>query len=302
MIRWLRERAGRSRRAPIGIGDDAALLDLTKDGGTLVTTDTLVEGVHFPSGRLSSYRIGWKALAVNLSDIAAMGGRPTLAFLTLALPPSKGMPFLQNFWRGWQVLAKLYRVKLVGGDMVSSPNPLMVSVTLLGELEGREPITRRGARVGDEIWVTGSLGGSLEGKHAAFFPRVREGLILGRHCKVHAMIDISDGLLGDLGRILEESRVGAELYEAAIPASSSAVRRARKTGHSSIFHALYDGEDYELLFTLSPAEARRKLPQRLSPTRATRIGTIIKEGLFLCSPEGKRRGIEPRGYDHFRGR
>lgn len=178
---------------------------------------------------------------------------------------------------------------------------LAVNITMYGKNDGLNPITRSGAKVNDVIMVTGTLGGSILRKHIAFKPRLKEGLLLNKRFSINSMIDISDGLVADLNHILEESGTGAVLYEDEVPISADAKKLARKTGLSALYHALHDGEDYELLFTLSSEESKKLLVSKSFPVRLTKIGHIKKSnGISMQDLNGKLKKIKPIGYQHFK--
>jgi thiamine-monophosphate kinase len=198
-------------------------------------------------------------------------------------------------------LAEAYKITIIGGDIVSSKKTLVVNVTMYGENEGLNPIARFGARVDDIIMVTGSLGGSILGKHATFIPRLKEGVLLNKKFNINSMIDISDGLAADLNHILKESGVGAILYEDEVPISADAKKLASKTGLSALHHALHDGEDYELLFTISEKESIKLLEYKSFPVRLSIIGHIKKSnGLKLRNSNSRLKKIKPIGYKHFK--
>ncbi len=255
-----------------GIGDDAAVLPYTKNKYLLLTTDMMAEDVHFmvrPFDKLRAMQahhkarpatpqeIGHKALACNMSDIAAMGGVPTYAVVAIGLPKNLSVKYVEDMYEGMQKLAKTFGVSIVGGDTIKS-NQIVINVALLGQVEKKYLVTRSGAKAGDWIFVTGALGGSLQsGKHLHFIPRLAAARFLVRRFKPSAMIDISDGLAGDLNHILKASRVGALLWEKMIPRSK--VGASRQGGTVPLQEALTNGEDYELLFTLSVFKARQLL-------------------------------------------
>lgn len=297
LLRWIRGEAPADDSVLVGIGDDAALVR-NRDAATLVTTDMLIEGVHFTLASASPREIGWKAMARNVSDIAAMGGRSTAAVVAAALPRGFPRTDAEGLVRGLLDCAGEFNVRLVGGDLAASPGPLMLTVTLLGDLGGRRPVLRSGARAGDAILVTGALGGSLLGKHLRFRPRQAEGLLLNERYTPHAMIDISDGLARDLHHVLEESGVGATLWADRIPISDDARRAAAASGRSPLDHALGDGEDYELLFTLDEATASRLLADQPFDAPVTRIGAVTRGGATLVLPDGTERPLEPKGWEH----
>ncbi|MEI7998775.1 MAG: thiamine-phosphate kinase [Candidatus Omnitrophota bacterium] len=227
-----------------GIGDDTAVLPLSKQKYQLFTTDMLAEDVHF-TRRMKPWDIGHKALACNISDIAAMGGLPTFAVVSLGVPKNLPVRFVEDLYKGMQSVAKEFEVSIVGGDTIGS-DKIVINVALLGEVEKKYLTTRDGAKSGDWIFVTGPLGGSLKnGRHLTFTPRVIQSRFLVQSFKPSAMMDISDGLAGDLNHILKASNVGAELWFDLIP----------RTKGCTLHQALTDGEDFELLFTLRPSKA-----------------------------------------------
>lgn len=302
----------------IGIGDDAAVLSLNRQEDLLFTTDMIIEGVHFRRSD-DPYWIGWKAIGVNLSDIAAMAGEPTYAVVALGLPRDYPVEQVDRLYAGMKALARRFDVHIVGGD-TDRAKALTIAGAMLGRVKRGCAVLRRGARPGDAILVTGSLGGSILGKHLRFVPRVREAQWLARHAKIHAMIDLSDGLSSDLRRICEQSRVGAVIEAHRIPVSSAAKQLAKqKYGHhpsplqssivnpqssiaQTLHHALHDGEDFELLFTCPPggvAQLRRRFEQQfhldLSP-----IGWIQSRRIIECiDASGQRIPLPDRAFRHF---
>ena len=306
-IRYLRGFQNRPKKEVlVGIGDDAAVIKLPRKDLYVLTTDMLLEGTHFrlkgggaTPGKCSIADVGRKAMACNISDVAAMGCRATLALVAISFPVFTKMSLARGLFQAMRQTALEYGVSIIGGDTISGKGPLCICITLLGRAEGLRPVTRSGARPGDAILVTGSLGGSILDRHLSFQPRMREALYLNKNCRLHSMIDVSDGLSLDLGHIMEESNVGALLLEEDIPISRDARRLSRKTGLSPLHHALTDGEDYELLFTLAPREAERLLKKNPLRVPVTLIGYIRREqGLFLQSPDGKLSKIRPQGYEH----
>src|SRR5438552_2798214 len=205
-IDWLRRRTPADPRVLVGPGDDTAVLAWPADRPCLVTTDMLLEGSCFRLAEAGARRVGRKAMAVNLSDIAAMAGRPVAAVVSVGLPRGAGPALAEDLYVGLRELADAFHTPLAGGDTNSWNGGLVISVTLLGEATERGPVLRSGAKPGDWLLVTGPLGGSLRGKHLDFTPRVTEALALHQHADLHAMIDISDGLAGDVGHICAESR------------------------------------------------------------------------------------------------
>ena len=313
-----------ARRAPgvsVGIGDDAAVLTLTPGQCLLATTDLLIEEVHFRRRSASPYEIGWKAMAVNLSDIAAMGGIPRYALIALALPPELSVEEFDELYRGMTALAELHEVELVGGDTCASPHGLVLNLTLLGE--AKTPILRSGARPGDLLAVTGSLGLSAAGlallekspqglssddrksaltTHLCPTPRTREGQWLQGRGVVHAMIDLSDGLATDAGHIATESKVGVTVRVDLLPIPPAVRRIAEATGQDPVALAVTGGEDYELLLTVTP-DSLPELSRQLLNETGTPL-TVIGE---VTAGEPTVKFIDARGqamnfgegFDHF---
>ncbi|MFN3532604.1 MAG: thiamine-phosphate kinase, partial [Candidatus Brocadia sp.] len=287
-IEWIRKRQKRRKDVMLGIGDDCAILDVSADKLCLITTDMLVDGTHFDLKKCTIQDVGRKAIACSISDVAAMGCQPTVAVISICFPVHTTEKFARELYKGIWDIADKYTIEIVGGDIISGRSPLCISVTMLGRDDGLKPLRRSGAKAGDMILVTGELGGSILGKHLHFEPRLKEGLALNKNFTIHAMIDISDGLTADLNHILEESGVGAVLYEDRIPISHAAVELSRKTGHTPLYHALSDGEDYELLMTLSKAWAKRVLSSGLlTEVKVSCIGEIVKgSGIQMKSSGG----------------
>jgi len=276
-----------------GAGDDTAVIKWTAKKYLLYTCDMLVEDVHFRRSKATPFEIGWKALGRNLSDIAAMGGVGRYAVVSLALPPSAPVSFADGIYKGMKRLASKYGVNIVGGD-VSKSAKAVIDVSLIGEVEKENLATRSGARTGDLIFVTGSIGGSIKGKHLRFTPRIAEARELVKRYKINSMIDITDGLLLDLWRILDASGKGALLYQGAVPLSPQA---------GPFDQAVRDGEDFELLFTMSEREAERlhgARPGRIS-TPLTLIGEVTdkRRGYRLIRNDGRVERIRAKGYLHF---
>ena len=289
LINLLRKNVHQTKDVVKGIGDDAAVLSVGGSCHQLFTTDMLLEDVHF-TREANPRAIGHKALACNISDIAAMGGLPSSAVVSIGLPGDLEIDFVKEIYRGMNVLAKRFKVAIVGGDTVKSKK-IIINVALLGWVKKQELVTRSGARRGDLIFVTGPLGKSFEtDKHLSFTPRVSESQFLVKHFKPTAMIDISDGLSADLRHILEESRVGACLWEDKIP----------KTKGATLSEALSDGEDFELLFTISSQRGKELLRQR-GKFRFYPIGEVIgsPKKLTLLDKEGKEKKLRLSGYKHF---
>jgi thiamine-monophosphate kinase len=298
-IEWIRQQSRADRNVTIGIGDDTAALRLTPGREVLLTTDMILDGVHFDLAGTPPRLVGRKALAVNLSDIAAMAGVPVAAVASVALPRGFSRQAAEELYDGMRRLAEEFGVALVGGDTNASPAGLVVSVALVGETTERGAVRRSGARPGDWILATGSFGGSIRTKHLDFTPRMREALALHARYDLNAMIDVSDGLAADLGHILAESGCGAVLRAAAIPISDAA--RQIPGDKTALDHALTDGEDFELLFTLAAADAERLLAEQPLGVPLSHLGLISTDReLLLESPDGSRRRLELAGYDHFR--
>lgn len=299
-IDWIRRQdSGKRGRVEIGIGDDACGLNVSGQRLVLITTDMLLEGTHFDLATATARQVGRKAVGVNLSDIAAMGVGAAVLVASVGLRRGSGMEFAKELYLGMKEQGDRFDVPISGGDVTSWDGGLTISITALGVDEGLKPVRRSGARAGDVICVTGELGGSLLGKHLEFVPRLTEGIALNRGYELHAMIDISDGLAADLGHILEESGVGAEVEIERIPVSQDARRAGERSGRPAVSHALTDGEDYELVFTLGQNEAERLLGSPPFETRVSRIGRIVKgKGLKLVGADGRERKMDLGGYEH----
>jgi thiamine-monophosphate kinase len=295
-IDWLRKRTAADTRVLVGPGDDAAVLNLAPCVSCLVTTDMLLEGSCFRLDEAGARRVGRKAMAVNLSDIAAMAGKPVAAVVSVGLPRQGGRALAEELYQGLRDVADSFQTALAGGDTNSWDGPLVISVTIVGEATGRGPVTRAGARPGDWLLVTGPLGGSILGKHLDFTPRVREAIQLHQAVELHAMIDISDGLAADVHHICKESRCGAILFAEAIPITPEAAKLP--DGRPPLDHALSDGEDFELAFAVSPDDGRRLLQTQPVPgITLAHIGRVVEQGYWI-EESGRRRPLEPRGYVH----
>jgi thiamine-monophosphate kinase len=287
-----------------GPGDDCAVLDFgIPERLLLFKTDAVVEGIHFTAAARPE-QIGHKALGRCLSDIAAMAGTPTAALVTIALPRKFDPGFIEAIYGGINVLARRHDVAIVGGETTTNPERILISVALIGTVPRGKGVLRSGAEVGDAIFVTGELGGSLAGKHLEFEPRLVEARWLAEHFSVHAMLDISDGLAGDLRHVLKASRVGAELLSGSIPISREA-RRAAKAESSAkppLLAALTDGEDFELLFTVASRDAVPVLDawkKRFIQLPLTCIGKITAaEDITIRDKQGVRP-LTAHGYVHF---
>ena len=271
-----------------GPGDDCAVIKFSKDKYMLFTSDMIVEGVDF-TGKDRPYLVGRKAIAVSVSDIAACAGLPRYCLVSVGMPGNTSVDFIDKLIKGMFHFAKKYGINIVGGD-ISRARQLTIDVSMLGIVEKKNLILRSGAKIGDIIFVTGKLGGSILGKHLRFTPRLKEARFLVKNFRVNSMIDISDGLTQDLGHILEESSAGAIIYEDLIPISKQA---------RNLNDALYWGEDFELLFTVSAYEAKKLYRKKLTGFKP--IGEIVdkKYGLRLVDERGKEKIIKPKGFRHF---
>ncbi|HEY1186092.1 MAG TPA: thiamine-phosphate kinase [Gemmata sp.] len=293
-IAWLRAQTPSDARVLIGPGDDcAALAPPTRE--LLVTTDMLMDGTDFILSEVGARRVGRKAMAVNLSDIAAMAGVPTAAVVSVALPRGEG-ELAVELYLGLREMADAFGVPIAGGDTNTWNDRLVISVTALGEATARGPVRRNGAQKGDWLFVTGPLGGSILGHHLDFTPRVCEALALHEAVPLRAMCDISDGLAADLNHICEESRCGAVLFAGAVPIAAAAHELSHTSGRAPLQHALSDGEDFELVFAVSPADGEKLL--RAPPVPGlTKIGECVEAGLWL-ETNGERQPLAPAGWVH----
>jgi len=287
----------------VGAGDDCAVVESDASKHMLLKTDAVVEGIHFESSHPAE-KVGHKALARALSDIAAMGGTPHSAVVTLGLPKSFDQQWVLDFYQGLNALATRFQVAVVGGETVCSPGAIVCSVALTGTVAPGKAILRSTARVRDGLFVTGDLGGSIAGKHLEFTPRIKEAQWLAEHFDIHAMIDLSDGLAGDLQRICSASGVGAEVWSDYLPISRAARLRAKDgdTAKPSVAAAMTDGEDFELLLCLDPSEAVRLKDawrETFPETTITCIGKIIEQPDVILKDQQGSRPIQWHGYDHF---
>jgi thiamine-monophosphate kinase len=285
----------------VGPGDDAAILRVGAEANVVATTDMLMEGVDFALARHEPERIGRKALAVNLSDLAAMAAVPVAALVSLCLPRKGGEELAKRLLEGMVPLAAELDCPIAGGDTNSWEGPLVISVTALGEVPPERRWRRSGARPGDAILVTGEFGGSILRKQFDFRPRVREALWLAENATVHAAIDVSDGLSLDLSRICEASGCGAVIDLASVPITGAAEQLAGqlRDGTTALDHALGDGEDFELIVAIPADEAEELVAKQPLDVPLTRIGTFVSEaGLFSAGEGGKREPLTPRGYEH----
>jgi thiamine-monophosphate kinase len=308
----------------VGIGDDAAVVKPERGALEILTTDALVEGIHFDRRFSTPRDIGWKALAVNLSDIAAMGGTPRLALLSLGLPANSVAEDVYALVDGFLALAADARVTLAGGNITRSPGPLMVDVTVTGFARPRHILTRSGAHAGEDLYVTGSVGAAAAGlrwltgemgtanveelpgiedcvrRHCAPEPRVRIGALLGRNRAASACMDLSDGLADAVRQIAAASETGASIDAAALPIPAAARECFRRAGVDPIAGAASGGDDYELLFAV-PRRARGRLATVIRQARGvpiTRIGRLTKESGTAITRDGVPEPLPP-GFVHF---
>lgn len=286
LVRELTRSLARGANVRVGIGDDCAVIGGKRDARwRLLKTDCIVEGVHFLKGA-DPRKVGWKALARALSDIAAMGGTPECALVTFAAPPSMEVAWLKGFYSGLRKAADQFGVVIAGGETARSPGPFFCSVALTGWVERARCITRAGGRDGDALYVTGRLGGSIRGRHLTFTPRLVEARWLAQHFTPHAMMDLSDGLGSDLPRLADASRCGFIVYEEKIPVTKGC----------STTNALADGEDYELLFAISPQDAKRlesAWKKQFPKLPLTRIGELSS------NLKSKIGNLKLHGFDHY---
>jgi thiamine-monophosphate kinase len=262
-----------------------------------VLTDT----VDFRLDQIDPRRAGRKALAVNLSDAAAMACRPVATLVGLVVPRAGGLRLAQEIYEGLLPLAEQYDVAIAGGDTNTWDGPLVISITLLGQATPRGPLRRDGAKAGDLIVVTGEFGGSILGKHLDFEPRVREALLLAERYELHAGIDTSDGLSLDLSRVATASNCGAEIELSRVPVAPAAHELARSMadGSAALEHALSGGEDFELILAVPPHDARRMVRDQPLHVPLAIIGQFVAEpGLWQIDDGGRRSKLAPRGYEH----
>ncbi|MBM4132456.1 MAG: thiamine-phosphate kinase [Nitrospira sp.] len=331
LIEDLARRFGTTGRSVLlGIGDDAAILRPPSGDLFLLTTDLLAEGVHFDRATATFEAIGYKAAVANLSDIAAMGGIPRYLLVSLAIPAGHTQEEIRRLYRGMMSACRPHGVALIGGDTSSSRRGLFINLTLAGTAKPSHALTRSGAKVGDLLYVTGTLGDSLAGlqlltatrgkpnrtgnglrkearrylveRHLRPTPRLALGQLLAKHRLATSAIDLSDGLSGDLAHICKQSRVGAELDMLTLPLSPAFLDYAEARRKNPFELALAGGEDYELLVTVSPRNRTRvELLARSSGCRLSRIGRIQsqQQGLTVIEPEGRSHKLALTSYRHF---
>lgn len=324
-IKKLKEKFGTNLPEGVeGIGDDCAVIPQSDSYSLLVTTDMLIENIHFLRKDISPKNLGYKSLAVNLSDIAAMGGLPEYAFLSVAFPANLNTAWLEEFAVGFQELANKYNVLLLGGDTNKSSNDIVVSVTVIGRVKNEFLKKRSAAQLGDVICVTDFLGDSAAGlqaileslprdseidylidRHYKPKPAVEEGLWLSEHPSVHAMMDVSDGIDSDLKRIMENSDCGVIVQVENIPISSTLEKMSRDYNFNSVVKAITGGEDYCLLLTIesSSFEQLKAQFQEKFGRPLYRIGTVTtKDNGLVYRDKGTALKMNANGYDHFKKR
>jgi thiamine-monophosphate kinase len=316
LIARITARLATPRWVVVGPGDDAAVIEPERNMLDVLTTDALVEGVHFDRRFVPPDAIGYRALAVNLSDLAAMGAQPRAALLSLVLPDALDCSELDGMIDGLLEVASAYRVSVVGGNITRTPGPLMVDVTAIGSVRRRRILTRGGARPGDDVYVTGMMGDAAVGlrtlreqPHAVTAatqrylrpnPRVRAGLVVGRNRAASSCMDLSDGLADAIRQVAHASGVGITIDAAAIPISDESRAWHDTRGLDPVNTALTGGDDYELLFTVRPSQRSRfRAAQQLAANLPiTRIGVVTKARDLLVKRGDTTRDL-PAGYEHF---
>lgn len=304
LIAWIRGHVPHAAGGDllVGPGDDCAILRIDDERALAFAADALVDGVHFDLSAHAARDAGWKALCVNLSDIAAMGYEPFAATATVSLPRGGDPAVPEDLCRGLWDAASAFHCPVVGGDITTTPDGrLTISVAILGRGPAGGAFLRSGAKPGDAVFVTGALGGSIRGRHLRFAPRLAEAARLRAIGGVTAMIDVSDGLSTDLNHVARESGVGAEVNEAAIPLSDDARALAdENASRTALEHALHDGEDFELLFTAHPDAAARIEREWDLETPLTRIGRMLDAGenVWIMRESGDRSPLTPGGFEH----
>ncbi|MEM9587957.1 MAG: thiamine-phosphate kinase [Planctomycetota bacterium] len=298
-LAYLRGRCRSLPQVAVGIGDDAAVIDPVA-GQQIACADQIIDGVDFLADQHDLADIGYKSMAINLSDIAAMGGEPTAALVTLSLPKQDATRIAGAVYEGILEAASLFGVAIAGGDLSTYDGPLAISVTLLGTVPSGGAWLRSGARNGDAILLSGPVGGSLLGRHLRPHPRIDLARQLRQRTHVSAAIDISDGLSIDLDRLCAASQLGAELSTEKIPIHAYAIARAKQTGELAFRHAWSDGEDFELITTMSQKDADKILAEPIPelPHQPVQIGTIVSRTGLWKVEGSKRIRMPPQGFIH----
>ena len=295
-VAWAKMRARRLPQVKLGIGDDAAILEGSSEDW-VVTTDTLMDGVHFISSEVSAERIGRKLVSVNLSDLAAMAAEPIAVFLNISLPRSASQQMAADIYEGVCQVAERYQIALAGGDTNCWDGPLVLGLTAIGKTVGGQAWVRSGALPGDAIVVTGPLGGSILGKHLDFEPRLELARLIRDKLPIHAAMDISDGLSTDLLRMCDASHCGAVLDLSEIPVTDQAKQLSATSGKTPVEHALGDGEDFELLMAVAQSDLP-KLTELVGQSQCYQVGTFTSR-TGLWAREGSRiRQLPVTGYVH----
>ena len=317
LIERITSRLGMPSWVVVGPGDDAAVIEPERGSFDVLTTDSQVEGVHFDRRYVPPDAIGHRALAVNLSDLAAMGSKPRAILLSLVLPDSLDVAFVDSMLDGLLALAARYQVAVIGGNITRSLGPLVVDITAIGTVRPRRRVTRGGARPGDVVYVTGSIGnasvglGALQaGQHSyptseqRFLkpePRVRAGMMLGRNRAASACMDLSDGLADAVRQVAEASHVGITLDADTLPIDDEVRRWHEAHGRDPVDAALCGGEDYELLFTVRPSHhgRLRDVRKRIGHLHVTRVGIVTRDRRLAVKTRDQVRDL-PVGFEHFR--
>lgn len=315
LIERLAKKIGKSSKdVVVGIGDDAAAIKLktqnsklkTKESLLLITTDALIENIHFKLKTTSFFNLGYKALAINISDIIAMGGYPAYALVTIGANKKLSVKKIEELYRGIRKMAKKYKIEIIGGDTVQSPKELIVSITLLGEVEKECLLTRSKAKAGDAILVTGDFGGPAAGKYVprpslapsnvegSLVPRLKEARSIAKSGRCSSMIDSSDGLMRSVMEISKASKVGARIWLDSVPIAKGV----------ALDQALYGGEEYELVFTTPRSKVieLKNLIQKRTKTKVSIVGEMVasKRGVKLVDLHGNVFSPKSGGYEHFK--
>jgi len=300
-LAYLRGRCRSLPQVALGIGDDAAVIDAVggaSDQQLVVCTDQIIDGVDFLADQHSLADVGYKSVAINLSDIAAMGATPTSALVTLALPEENATKIAGDVYEGILEAANEFQIAIAGGDLSTLDGPLSISVTLLGNVPTGGAWLRSGAQEGDAILVSGHFGGSLRGRHLRPQARIALAAQLRELITVNSAIDVSDGLSLDLDRLCASSHLGAELNTDSIPVHDDAIVLSEESGRTPWEHAWSDGEDFELIFTASQSDADKILAMDLG-VQLTQIGNVVgRTGLWKRKPSGTFTRLSPQGYLH----
>jgi thiamine-monophosphate kinase len=309
-----------SRNVIKGIGDDCAVIQSSANNVILITTDTLVEDVHFFKDKIHPGNLGQKAMSVNISDIAAMGGTPENAFVSLSIPSDLDVDYIQSLYEGFKSAADNYNIGIIGGDTTLSPDKIVISITLIGSMPEDEVLYRSGAQTGDKIFITGSLGSSSAGldiikneidqdkwakltmSHLYPVPGIPAGRLIASSKLANSMIDISDGLIADLNHLCTESHLGAEIDFNKIPLDDEIRQFCSEAGKNIEEYVLYGGEDYVLLGSV-PLSNESELAEilQIHGLDYAIIGQMTEEtGIYLSYSGNDKRKVDPRGYDHFK--